>query len=160
MRGHPGATGSRKPPPARTAGNIEVIVHFEYSVVLIYLTVSAVIVGLALWLGRFLRPNLPDPQKAQIYECGERPIGSAWFNFNPRFYLIALVFIVFDAEIALTFPVATVARGWIARSDGTGWVAVVEILLFFVILLAALAYVWGKGELDWSRELTSPEEMP
>jgi NADH-quinone oxidoreductase subunit A len=160
MRGHAGATGPCAPSPARTTGNIEVIVHFEYSVVLIYLTVSAVIVGLALWLGRFLRPNLPDPQKAQIYECGERPIGSAWFNFNPRFYLIALVFIVFDAEIALTFPVATVAREWIARQDGSGWVAVVEILLFFAVLLAALAYVWGKGELDWSRELTSPEEMP
>lgn len=160
MREHAGATGLRALPPARTAGNIEVTVHFEYSVVLIYLTVSAVIVGLALWLGRFLRPNLPDPQKSQIYECGERPIGSAWFNFNPRFYLIALVFIVFDAEIALTFPVATVAREWIARRDGSGWVAVVEILLFFVVLLAALAYVWGKGELDWSRELTSPEEMP
>jgi NADH-quinone oxidoreductase subunit A len=160
MREHAGATGLCALPPAWTAGNIEVIVHFEYSVVLIYLTVSAVIVGLALWLGRFLRPNLPDAQKAQIYECGERPIGSAWFNFNPRFYLIALVFIVFDAEIALTFPVATVAREWIARRDGSGWVAVVEILLFFVVLLAALAYVWGKGELDWSRELTSPEEMP
>lgn len=134
--------------------------HFEFSVVLLYLTICAVIVGIALWLGRFLRPSLPDAQKSQIYECGERPIGSAWFNFNPRFYLIALVFIVFDAEIALTFPVATVARDWIARADGSGWVAVVEIFLFFVILVAALAYIWGKGELDWSRELTPPEEMP
>ena len=93
---------------------------FQFVVVLLFLTVSAVIVGLALWLGRFLRPNLPDPQKAQIYECGERPIGSAWFNFNPRFYLIALVFIVFDAEIALTFPVATVARRWIAGRAAAG----------------------------------------
>ena len=65
-----------------------------------------------------------------------------------------------DAEIALTFPVATVAKAWIARQDGSGWVAIVEILLFFAILIAALAYVWGKGELDWSRELTSSEEMP
>jgi NADH-quinone oxidoreductase subunit A len=115
-----------------------------------------VTVGLALWLGRFLRPRIPDPQKEQIYECGERPIGSAWFNFNPRFYLFALVFIVFDAEIALTYPVAAVVRDWIARGHGT--IAVLEIVLFLLILVAALAYVWGKGELDWSRELAHPEE--
>jgi NADH-quinone oxidoreductase subunit A len=150
----------RLPAGHGTPHNIEVAVHFEYSVVLIYLTVSAVIVGMALWVGRFLRPNLPDAQKSQIYECGERPIGTAWFNFNPRFYLIALVFIVFDAEIALTFPVAVVVREWVSRQDGSGWVAVTEIILFFVILIAALAYVWGKGELDWSRELTEPGEMP
>jgi NADH-quinone oxidoreductase subunit A len=133
-------------------------VQFQFTVVLIFLMVSAVTVGLALWIGRFLRPSIPDPQKSQTYECGERPIGSAWFNFNPRFYLFALVFIVFDAEIALTYPVAVVVRDWIAR--GQGLVAVLEIVLFLLILVLALAYVWGKGELEWSRELTHPEEMP
>ena len=132
--------------------------QFQFTVVLIYLMVSAVTVGLALWIGRFLRPRLPDAQKAMTYECGERPIGQAWFNFNPRFYLFALIFIVFDAEIALTYPVAAVARDWIAR--GLGRAAVLEIVLFIGILIAALIYVWGKGELDWSRELTDPEEMP
>jgi len=125
--------------------------QFDFAVVLLFLTVSATVVGLALWIGRFIRPNLPDDQKATIYECGERPIGTAWFNFNPRFYLIALVFIVFDAEIALTFPVATVVRRWIA--EGRAAVAVVEIVLFLLILVAALAYVWGKGNLDWVRAI-------
>ena len=132
--------------------------QFQFAVVLIFLMVSAVTVGLALWIGRFLRPRLPDDQKSQTYECGERPIGSAWFNFNPRFYLFALVFIVFDAEIALTYPVAAVVRDWI--ESGRGLAAVIEIILFLVILVAALAYIWGKGELDWSRELTDSEEMP
>lgn len=133
--------------------------QFDFAVVLLFLTVSATVVGLALWIGRFIRPNLPDDQKATTYECGERPIGTAWFNFNPRFYLIALVFIVFDAEIALTFPVATVVRQWIA--EGRAAIAVVEIVLFLLILVAALAYVWGKGELDWSRELSAEDgEVP
>lgn len=131
---------------------------FQFVVVLLFLTISAVIVGIALWLGRFLRPHLPDAQKASIYECGERPIGSAWFNFNPRFYLFALIFIVFDAEIALTYPVASVAKRWI--DSGHAGIAVVEIVLFLAILVAALAYVWGKGELDWNRDLADPEEMP
>lgn len=129
--------------------------QFQFSVILIYLTVSAAVVGAALFLGRFIRPRVPDPQKALTYECGERPIGSAWFNFNPRFYLLALVFIVFDVEIALTFPVATVVKRWIA--EGRGGVAVLEIVLFLAVLVAALAYVWGKGELEWIRELSTPE---
>ena len=132
--------------------------QFQFSVVLAYLAVSVVAVGAALLLGRFLRPHLPDDQKAQTYECGERPIGSAWFNFNPRFYLFALVFIVFDVEIALTYPVAVVVRDWIA--NGQGMVAVVEIALFVAVLIAALAYVWGKGELDWSRDIADAEDMP
>jgi len=133
-------------------------VGFQFVVVLLFLTVSVVIVGLALWLGRFLRPNLPDAQKASIYECGERPIGSAWFNFNPRFYLFALIFIVFDAEIALTYPVAAVVKRWVA--EGRAWIAVGEIVLFLLILALALVYIWGKGELDWNRDLAAPEEMP
>jgi len=126
-------------------------VRFDFSVILIYLALSAVIVGIALWLSRLLGPQVPDPVKAQPYECGERPIGRGWFNFNPRFYLIALMFIVFDVEIALTYPVAVVVRDWVAR--GRGLVAVAEIGLFLAILAAGLAWVWGRGELDWSRDL-------
>lgn len=124
---------------------------FDFAVVLTFLLVGAVFVGGALLLGRFVRPNRPDPQKALTYECGERTIGTAWFNFNPRFYVLALVFIVFDVEIALTFPAAVVARDWIEA--GRGVTAVVEIALFVMVLAAALAYVWGKGDLDWVRDI-------
>jgi len=126
-------------------------VRFDFSVVLIYLAVSAAVVGFALFLARLVSPRIPDEEKATPYECGERPIGSGWFNFNPRFYLMALVFIIFDAEIALTYPVAAVVREWVAARRGL--VAVVEIVLFLVVLAAALAYVWRRGDLDWVRDI-------
>ena len=130
--------------------------YFDFLVVLVFLLVGAAFVGLSLVAGRFVRPKLPDPLKAMAYECGERPIGNAWFNFNPRFYLIALVFIVFDVEIALTYPVAVTVRRWI--DEGRAWAAVVEIVLFLGVLVAALAYVWSKGDLDWVRDLSGPED--
>lgn len=129
---------------------------FDFAVILAFLLMGAVFVGGALLLGRFVRPSVPDPQKALTYECGERTIGSGWFNFNPRFYLMALVFIVFDVEIALTFPVGVVARRWVEA--GQGLTAVIEIGLFVAILAAGLAWVWGKGDLDWIREIGTPEE--
>ena len=129
---------------------------FDFAVVLMFLLVGAGFVGIALLIGRFVRPSRPDPQKALTYECGERAIGTAWFNFNPRFYVLALVFIVFDVEIALTFPVSVVVRDWIAA--GRGLTAVVEIVLFVAVLVAALAYVWGKGDLDWIRDIGKDED--
>lgn len=128
--------------------------RFDFSVALIYLSVSAIIVGIGLLLARLLGPRIPDPEKGNVYECGERPIGGGRFNFNPRFYLMALVFIVFDVEIALTFPVATVVRQWVA--GGKGLTAVVEIVLFLAVLAGGLAYVWGRGDLEWVRDIEGP----
>lgn len=125
--------------------------QFDFAVVAIFLVAALAIVGIAMFLGRFVRPSLPDATKAQTYECGERPIGSGWFNFNPRFYQLALLFLVFDVEIALTWPVAVVARRWIA--EGNGWLAVIEIVLFLAFLLVALAFLWGRGDLDWVRDI-------
>jgi NADH-quinone oxidoreductase subunit A len=132
--------------------------QFDFAVVAVFLVVAAAFVGIALFLGRFVRPRVPDPHKNAVYECGERPIGSAWFNFNPRFYVMALVFIVFDVEIALTYPAAVVVRDWIAH--GRGWTALLEIALFLAVLVAALAFIWGKGDLDWVREIDKPEDEP
>jgi NADH-quinone oxidoreductase subunit A len=125
--------------------------QFDFAVVAIFLAAAFGIVGIALVLGRFVRPNNPDPIKSQTYECGEQPIGSGWFNFNPRFYQLALLFLVFDVEIALTWPVAVVARRWI--SEGKGGLAVIEILLFLLILVVAMAFLWGRGDLDWVRDI-------
>ncbi|HOU53843.1 MAG TPA: NADH-quinone oxidoreductase subunit A [Myxococcota bacterium] len=125
--------------------------RFDAAVVAVFLLTALGIVGAAMALGRLVRPNRPDPIKNQTYECGERPIGSGWFSFNPRFYQLALLFLIFDVEIALTWPVAAVVRSWVA--GGRGVVAVVEILLFLAVLVAALAWLWGRGDLDWIREL-------
>jgi NADH-quinone oxidoreductase subunit A len=120
--------------------------------VLVFVAVIVGFVFVALWLGRFFRPPLAhDALKDAAYECGEEPVRGAWFNFNPRFYLIALVFVVFDVELALVFPVAAVLR---AQADaGRGLVALGEIALFVLILLAALAYVWLRGDLRWIKDL-------
>ena len=78
-----------------------------------------------LTVGWLVRPHTPNPEKLATYECGELPVQAAWFNFNPRFYIVALVFLVFDVEVAFTYPVAVVFRRWVAR--GAGGVAFVEL---------------------------------
>ncbi len=97
--------------------------------------------------GKFLRPNAPTAEKEMIYECGEKPIGRAWYNFNPRFYLVALVFVIFEVEIAFMYPVAAVFR----ERVGMGWGVFVygELLVFLAILLIGYVYAYKKGALRW-----------
>ncbi|MBI4700284.1 MAG: NADH-quinone oxidoreductase subunit A [Deltaproteobacteria bacterium] len=120
-----------------------------YASVGAFLLVAAGFVLVALLFGRLIRPHQLYPEKRETYECGEAPIGAAWFNFNPRFYVVALIFIVFDVEIAFIYPVAKVLRRWV--DQGSGWFAFVEIFLFVGILLLGLLYVWAKGDLEWIR---------
>ncbi|MEO7094066.1 MAG: NADH-quinone oxidoreductase subunit A [Polyangiales bacterium] len=101
--------------------------------------------------GSLIRPNKPSVGKNQTYECGEAPIGQAWFNFNPRFYIIALIYIVFDVEIAFIYPIATVFKRWVAA--GQGMVAFLEVITFISILLLGLIYVWVEGDLEWIRSI-------
>lgn len=77
-------------------------------VILIFVGVGAALLGVNLLLGRLIRPDRPSPWKAQIYECGEQPVGSAWVQFDLRFYVVALLFVVFDVEIAFFFPWAVI----------------------------------------------------
>lgn len=131
---------------------------FQYANVLIFALLAVGFVAGSLVAGRLLRPDFPSAEKSMPYECGERPIGRAWFNFNPRFYLVALVFTIFEVEIAFMFPVALVYRGWIAR--GQGWTAFLEIAAFALILIVGLAYVWAKGDLEWMKRLVSGGAAP
>jgi NADH-quinone oxidoreductase subunit A len=133
---------------------------FEFGAVVAFALVAVGFAVGGLTAGRFLRPHLPEEAKATIYECGEKPIGRAWFNFNPRFYLIALVFVIFEVDIAVTFPVVAVYKEWVAQGPTTGFIALAELLLFTGILVVGLAWVWVHGDLEWVKKLARVDEQP
>ena len=122
-----------------------------YASIAAFFLVAAVFMLGSLLLGKLLRPDHPYAEKLETYECGEAPVGPAWFNFNPRFYIVALIYIVFDVEIAFVYPVATVFKRWVEQ--GSGLFALIEIFLFVAILMLGLVYVWAKGDLEWIRSI-------
>ena len=133
---------------------------FEFGAVAAFAVMAVAFAFGGITIGQIAGPRFPETAKSITYECGELPIGGAWFNFNPRFYLIALVFVIFEVEIALTFPVVAVYKSWIAESMTLGLVALGELLLFIGILLLGLAWVWVHGDLEWVRKLASVDQAP
>jgi NADH-quinone oxidoreductase subunit A len=129
--------------------------YFHFACVLVFLLLGAAFVALMLWLGKFVRPYNPESAKLTTYECGEAPTGSAWINFNMRFYLIALVFVIFDVEVAFIYPVVVVFKDWVAKSQGL--FALIEIGVFLGVLLIGLVYVWAKRDLEWLKRVPQPE---
>lgn len=125
---------------------------FDFAQVLVFMAIAVGFVLAALTLSRIVAPKVPNADKGEVYECGERPIGDAWFNFNPRFYIIALIFVIFDVEIALTFPVAVVFRAW--RESQAGFIALAELSVFMAVLIAGLFYAWRNGDLDWIKKVS------
>jgi len=115
--------------------------------VLILMAFAIIMVIGALLVGKLIRPSNPTDLKLTPYECGEEPIGSAWSNFNVRFYVIALVFLIFDVEGALMFPVAAVFKKFVEIGEGGAVLA--SFLLFIVVLSLGVVYCWKKGDLDW-----------
>ena len=102
--------------------------------------------ALNLAVSRLLQTKLFMEEKFIPYECGEDPIGDTRIKFNTRFYVIALIFLIFDVEVVFLFPWAVVFRG-------IGLLAFVEMLIFIAVLLVGLAYVWAKGDLEWIRSI-------
>ncbi len=124
---------------------------FNFSMVIMFLILGAAFVLIAMSLGALIRPKRMGKYRNATYECGEIPTGIGWYNFNPRFYMLALVFLIFDVEVVLTYPVVTVLREW--TSLGKGWIAFSEILLFVAILATGLAFLWKRGDLEWIKKL-------
>jgi len=113
-----------------------------------------ILMGIAILLfvgGHFLSvvlsPKKPSHLKQTPYECGEQPVGSAWSAFNVRFYVVGLIFIIFDVESVLMFPVAAIFRE--LNDMGEGAYALIIFLSFISVLLEGIAYCWKKGDLDW-----------
>jgi NADH-quinone oxidoreductase subunit A len=146
----------------------------------VFLAVGIVFLALPLIVGRLLRPTLPSTAKSTAYECGEEPIGSSDIRFDSRFYVVALLFIVFDVELALLFPwsavygtlvqladhqlsdparialTAQLAPGSTAGLDArmaylAAALVFAEFLAFFGILMVGFAYLWRRGDLEWVR---------
>ncbi len=116
---------------------------FSFASVLLFFVVGFVLLAFTLLLSRLIQPKgKPGADKYIPYECGELPEGSAWIRFNIRFYVIALIFIIFDVEIVFLLP-------WAVVFKRLGAFAFIEGLIFIGILLVGLAYVWKKGDLDW-----------
>ncbi len=120
---------------------------FDFSTALVFLVVGAGFAGVNLLISRLLQPRHPTPAKLSTYECGEQPVGQSWIQFNNRFYVIALIFLIFDVEVAFLFP-------WGVVFKELGWFAFIEMAIFIFILLVGLAYVWRKGDLAWDKPMT------
>src|SRR5580704_18588047 len=125
--------------------------YFQFGVALALGAIGVGLMALMFGLQKLLAPNNPNPRKLTPYECGEPPTGRAWINFNVRFYLIALIFVIFEVEVAFIYPVAAVFSDWVRH--GQRLFALGELLIFLLILLVGLAYVWVKHDLEWVKEV-------
>ena len=148
---------------------------------LVFIAVGVAFLGANLFLGHLVRPRRPDAAKGQVYECGEEPVGDARVQFDLRFYVVALLFIVFDVEVAFFFPWAVVFGSATRGADTSltadqraaavanlgavdsaalhplAVLAAVEGLLFFAVLLVGFAYLWKRGDLEFVRGVEGPK---
>jgi NADH-quinone oxidoreductase subunit A len=158
--------------------------------VVLFGSVGLLFLMVSLLVGRLVRPAVPTPSKVEAYECGEPAVGTSFVQFDLRFYVVALVFIIFEVELALFFPPATIfgtATRWMepqtspdvssldadlgvtAATASTGTpedarklalAAAVDLAAFFALILLGFAYVWRRGDLNWVRAIDSPQPRP
>jgi NADH-quinone oxidoreductase subunit A len=98
-----------------------------------------------------LAPRKPTPEKLAPYECGMPPVGDARERHPVQFYLVAMIFLLFDIEVAFLYPFSMALRE-------LGWPGLIQLLLFFLIMLAGYVYVWRKGVLDWGHRKARPQQ--
>jgi NADH-quinone oxidoreductase subunit A len=114
----------------------------QYLTVAIFVVAAVVMVGAMLGLGRLLRPTRPQDQKYIAYESGVDPVGQGWSQSQVRYYVFALLFVMFDVEAVFIFP-------WATRLEAMGTYGLVEMAIFIGILVLGLVYAWRKGVLRW-----------
>lgn len=116
----------------------------EFGKILVFIILAGAFVGIAFFASMLIRPKRPSHEKDLIYECGENTEGSPWVKFNIRFYVVALIFLIFDVEIVLLFP-------WALTYKSFGVFGFVSGAIFLLILFLGMAYEWRKGDLEWAR---------
>ena len=121
----------------------------EFGKIFVFMILAGAFVAIAIFASMLIRPKRPSYEKSQIYECGENPEGSPWVKFNVRFYVVALIFLIFDVEIVLLFP-------WALTYKHFGFIGFAAGAIFLIILFLGMAYEWRKGDLEWVR----PEIVP
>ena len=114
----------------------------DFGTVFFAVMLGIVMVAIPLVISWLVAPSNKTKDKVDTYECGEEAEGSAWLQFNIRFYIIALIFLIFDVEVVFLFP-------WAVVFKEMGLLALIEMGIFLLILIAGLAYVWVKSDLDW-----------
>ena len=127
--------------------------------ILIMIALGAVFALAGVLLSRVLGPHKPSPEKLAPYECGVPPVGDARERQSVKFYLVAMIFLLFDIEIAFLGP-------WALAIRGLAWAGLLQVVVFFLILVVGYIYVWRKGVLDWGpsarpkRIETTPKPAP
>lgn len=114
----------------------------QYLTVAIFAAAAVGMVAAALGVGKLIRPNRPQAQKYLSYECGVDPVGTGWSQSQVRYYIFALLFVMFDVEAVFIFP-------WAIRLEALGVFGLVEMIIFIFILALGLLYAWRKGVLRW-----------
>jgi NADH-quinone oxidoreductase subunit A len=134
----------------------------EFGEVLLFLIGGVAFLLVAFLVSKLIRPHRPNDQKLSTYESGEEPIGTAWTQFNIRFYIVALIFILFEVELIFLFPWATVfsRKELIEETNGLwGWFSFAEMVIFILVLALGLAYAWVHGLLDWVKSEQKPTDF-
>lgn len=119
----------------------------DYITVAAFAALGIALVGVAMGLSKLVRPDRPNPVKAQTYECGIDPVGGGWSQTHIRYYVFALLFLIFDVEAVYIFPWAINLE--LFADNGLGLFILVEMFIFIAILVAGLVYAIRKGVLRW-----------
>ena len=121
----------------------------EFGKVFAFLLTAVMFVVIAVFAAKLIRPARPTREKLTTYECGENPEGSPWIKFNIRFYVVALIFLIFDVEVVMLIP-------WALVYQDSGILGFLVGAIFLVLLGLGMVYEWRKGDLDWPRPEINP----
>lgn len=124
----------------------------EFGKVFAFLLIAIIFVIVTVFFAKLVRPARPTTEKLLTYECGENPVGSPWIKFNIRFYVVALIFLIFDVEIVLLVP-------WIMVYKEAQILGFVVGAIFLFLLALGMAYEWKKGDLEWIRPNPVPPQI-